>query len=199
MRDGEKNLVFFAQSVSMALAYAVIKLLGIDVAVLAAWQTPVERAVIMKEFNERDKLKILLSVYAVGGIGLNFQKKCYRVHALETSYSEDMTLQVIGRSRRYGNPSSVVWFYEYWIGGTFDSKAIARNIAKAIPNTMATLNREIFYGQEANEDTIDLGNWVIEDGRLIRYEMAKNPHQILGPKELITTIIKMGKGEQLVV
>lgn len=50
---------------------------------------------------------------------------------------------------------------------SFDSKAVARNLEKAIPQAMAELNREIFYGEEPGETTVDVGQWVVEGGTLV--------------------------------
>ena len=48
-------------------------------------------------------LEVLLCVYAMAAIGLNFHDKCYQVCVFETEYPLDMTLQIIGRAHRCGN------------------------------------------------------------------------------------------------
>ena len=74
-----------------------------------------------------------------------------------------------------------------------------RMLEKAVPQTMAELNREIFYGTEAGEDTVDIGDWVIENGELIPYNEATQPANILTPNQLIRQILLLGKGEQIEV
>jgi len=35
---------------------------------------------------------------------------------------------------------------------------------------MAKLNREVFYGEEPEEATVDVGDWVVENGALVLWE-----------------------------
>ena len=77
----------------------------------------------------------------------------------------------MGRSRRPGNPSNVIYLYEYYVENSWDSKAVWRNIEKIIPEAMAVLNKQVFDGGEG-EDSMELGEWVLQDGELTRLEDA---------------------------
>lgn len=151
----------------------------------------------MKDFNEKDELMVLVSVYGIAAVGLNFHHKCWRLHALETSHSRGVRAQTIGRTRRFGNPSQYVWFYEYFVPASFDSKAVARNLEKAIPQAMAELNREIFYGEEPGETTVDVGQWVVEGGTLVPWEESSKTKHILSPHDLVREILSLGQSETI--
>ena len=142
---------------------------------------------------------VLVTVYALASTGLNLQKDCWRVHCVESSHNLGIREQAIGRVCRMGNPSEFVWVTEYFIPDTFDDRAMCRNIAKALPQAMAELNRSIFAGENEGELTIDVGEWVLEDGRLVRWEDAKKVHpRPLWPNEVLIEILKGAKGEEVV-
>ena len=122
---------------------------------------------------------ILIIPFAVGATGFDLQHRCRRVHIVESAQI-DSTLgqalgQAIGRTRCLGNPSSVVYVYQYYIGGTFDDVIVRRNIEKAIPEAMAELNRQIFKGgDDDTQASVDIGEWCLVNGHLVRMEEVEN-------------------------
>ena len=89
---------------------------------------------------------VLIIPFVVGATGLNLQQRCWCVHIVDSAHNESNLSQAIGSTRRLGNLNSVVYVYQYYIGGTFDDVIVRRNIEKAIPEGMVELNRQIFRG-----------------------------------------------------
>lgn len=183
---------------------AAFRLLNIEVITLSAFQKADERDRIIEDFNEFNrKPMVFLITYAIGSTGLNLQKDCHRVHLVEGATNLGTLGQSIGRVRRLGNPSSVVYVYEYYVNGTFDSKNVWRNIEKAVPQAMAELNRQIFYGEEGASDgtiDIDLGDWVLVDDKLVRADDIEDDGEeryILTAHEVLRAILVQAKGEHI--
>ena len=203
IRDKEKCLIFCQVPAALIFLYFIFHLLGIRVETINATQTAEERQQIIDEFNRKDsELMILIMVYAVASVGLDLQHDCWRIHAFEIAVDLGTLEQAIGRVARLGNPSTVVYLYEYVTKGTFDDKAVKRNIDKAIPQAMAELNRSIFHGdKEEATKTVEIGNWVSHQGKIYLYEEALTlfggPLQIMTPKELIIAIMEGAKGERV--
>ena len=137
--------------------------------------------------------------FAVGGTGLNLQERCFRVHIFESTTNLGIINQAIGRVTRLGNPSNVVYVYEYYVGGTMDDLAIRRNVEKAIPEAAATLNRVLFSEGEGEDASVDIGEWCIVNGFLVRYADVNVDAAILTPHELLRFILMSGKGQHIVV
>lgn len=80
-----------------------------------------ERDQIIKSFNHAsDKAMILLVTYALSSSDLNLQYSCRRVHYLEAPHNHGVSSQALGRVRRLGNPSNLVFYYEYYVEDTWD-------------------------------------------------------------------------------
>ncbi len=75
-----------------------------------------------------DRAQVLITTFAVGSTGPNIQQKCWRVHMIESAHNLGAQAQALGRALgralRVGNPSSVVWLYEYFVDDSFDSRAL---------------------------------------------------------------------------
>ena len=87
---------------------------------------------------------ILLVIFALVAVRINFQKNCWRIHIIESFNNEDIRDQIIDRVRRFENSSRIVFLYKYFISDIFDSKIMTRNLQKAISQIMIELNKEIF-------------------------------------------------------
>ena len=178
--------------------FAVLRLLQLEVVVLHSFHTDQERQNIISTFNDRaDRAQILIMTFAVGGTGLNLQERCFRVHIFESTTNLGIINQAIGRVRRLGNPSNVVYVYECYVGGTMDDLAIRRNVEKGIPEEAATLNRVLFSEGEGEDPDVDIGKWCIVDESLVRY--ADVDVAILTPYELLCFILMRGKGQRIEV
>ena len=158
-----------------------------------------EREAVITAFTEKDDCAAVLVVtYAVAAVGLNLQHKCWRVHLIESAHNMGTQTQALGRAVRVGNPSPVVWLYEYFVEDTFDSTAIWRNIEKAIPQAMAELNRSLFPG-DSEGGTVDIGDWVLRNGALVQasevFWEEGEKQDILSTHEILHYILREGKGE----
>ena len=182
------------------LVYAVLKLLRIEVVMLASCQTADERDSVIDQFNHTpDKAKVLILTYAVGSVGLNLHHSCWRIHCVECPHNDGVAMQTLGRCRRLGNPSpdNIVYFYRYYVSKTWDDDVMHRNIQKMIPEAMASLNVSIFNGEDESEGgMMDLGDWVYEGGELIKFSESSQEGHILSPDELLHVILKTAWGEQ---
>ena len=204
IRDREKALIWCQLPAATVLLYAIFRMLRIDVVVITAHQKPEERDRIIDRFNgDDDSAMVLIMTYAVGSTGLNLQHRCWRVHVIESAHNLGTLAQAVGRARRLGNPSPVVYVYEYFVGNTFDDREIWRSIEKAVPEAMAELNRLIFSGEDESQGELDVGDWVVQGDTLTKLEDARLqegevPH-ILSAHELLKFILMSAKGEKTVV
>ena len=182
-----------------------MKLIGIKAVVMAAHQSAEERDRYKDLFNHsEDEAMVLIIPFAVGATGLNLQERCHHVHIIESAHNDSTLAQGIGRTRRLGNPNSVVYVYQYYIGGTFDDMIVRRNIEKAIPEAMAELNRQVFKG--GDDDThasIDIGDWCLVNGHLVSLEDVEDimvegeEPVVLSAHEVLTHILTGMKGQHI--
>ena len=137
-------------SITVILLYAIFRLLNIEVITLLAFQNAEKRDAIMNLFNDTiDRPIMFLMTYAIKATGLNLQKNYHRVHLIKETTNFETLSQALKRYRRLGNPSLVVYVYEYYVDGTFDNKNVWRNIDKTISKVMIELNRAIFSKDES--------------------------------------------------
>lgn len=180
-------------------------MLQIEVVTITAFQKGDERDRIIDAFNDHDKkAMICIMTYAIGSTGLNMQKRCRRVHVVESAHNLGVLQQALGRARRLGNPFDVVYLYEYFVENTFDDRAVWKNIEKAVPEAMAHLNLQIFHGGDDSEGEFDIGDWVIENGELVRLEDSNidtdEDDEVVEPltaHELLRHILMAAKGEKV--
>lgn len=174
---------------------------------MTAFQTSHERDTMIEEFNDpSNKAIVFIITYVLGATGLNLQKDCRRIHMIEVASNLGIFAQALGRLRRFGNPFAIVFLYEYYVEGTFDDRNVWRPIEKAIPQAMAELNRQIFNGavkggKDEGTGSVDLGNWIMVDGKLKRLDdldlwEGQEVH-ILSPHEVLREILIMAKGERV--
>lgn len=98
-------------------------MLKIDARLVTADMKPKGREDTSDAFTQdRKKCMALVASYSVGSIGLNWQHLCHRVHLIHSPSSEPGGVQAIGRVRRFGNPSEVVYVYEYYGKDFFDDR-----------------------------------------------------------------------------
>ncbi|KAI4124020.1 MAG: hypothetical protein LQ341_007121 [Variospora aurantia] len=204
IRDKEKALIVCQLPAVSVYLLEVLKILDIKAEAYAAFQSMEEKQSIIDRFNTPGSvLRVLIIPYALAGFGLNLQKDCWRIHAIECAWNLAALEQAIGRIRRLGNPQPIVYVYEYIVPGTFDDKAIQRNIEKAIPQAMAELNRQIFFGKDTDDGTgsVDVGDWVSHEGQLWRYEEAREKFgrhfPVLSAVDLLREILLGAKGQRI--
>lgn len=172
---------------------------------LAAFQNHAEREHVIESFTTNiTSSMVIVGTYACASTGLDLQTRCWRVHLFELAHNTGISAQAIGRVRRLGNPSEVVFVYEYSVKDSFNEKQVMSNIEKAIPGAMAILNKRMFYNydDEDDEEDVDLDDWILRDGRLIlaqEVDYQKLGLKILSAEELITFILKRERGTSLSV
>ncbi|KAL8651507.1 MAG: hypothetical protein Q9210_003210 [Variospora velana] len=131
IRDMEKALIVCQLPAVSVYLLEVLKILGIKAEAYAAFQSMEEKQSIIDRFNTPGSgLRVLIIPYALAGFGLNLQKDCWRIHAIECAWNLAALEQAIGRVRRLGNPQPIVYVYEYIVPDTFDDKAVQRNVEK---------------------------------------------------------------------
>lgn len=201
LRDGHKILVFVQMPASGLYVYALLKILKIDVAFINPSTTHQDRDQYIHKFNDIDDSgKVLIVTGAAGGTGLNLQKRCFHVHILETPFNESMKVQQIGRVRRYGCRSGVVYVYEYSVQGAFDGEQAQRAIRKAIPEAMTQLNASLVNSRESVKD-LKIGQWVLFRDQLRRAqdvrdnETYKKFPRLLTTNQFLEALIREGRGQ----
>ena len=60
--------------------------------------------------------------HAVGSTGLSLQHSCWRAHLIESVHNLKVQAQAVDRALWVGNPSEIVWVYEYYVANTFDDR-----------------------------------------------------------------------------
>ena len=130
-------------------------------------------------------------VYTFKSAGLNLQKNCHHTHLLEGAANLGTLAQAAERARRFGNPSPVVYLYEYYVPGTFDDKNVWRNIEKAVPQAMANTRPQtasnpgaagdqvVITGDETNGELTVTG----ADGTVHRYILVRTDRSLVGTVE----------------
>ncbi len=182
-----------------------LKLLGIDSHVMTSHMTAAQRREVAQEFDRNPyKYKVLITPYGLACTGYNFQHSCWHLHCYEVSLNEGITAQAIGRNRRIGCPSDVVYVYLYYIQGTFDDRQMTNNMIKAMPQVFAELNREIFSGEgDSDKDVVcDIGQWTMVAGQLTRWEDRPNDgvtREVYSPYKLMVHLMVACKGQYVVL
>ena len=153
VRDKKKCLIFCQMFAVLIFFYFIFSLLSIRVEIINVSQTTKKRQQIMNDFNrKKSKLMILIMIYVVTFVDLNFQYDCFRIHVFEIVVDLNILKQAIKRIARLKIFSKIIYLYEYVIKNIFDDKTIMRNINKIISQIMIELNRSIFH-DDKNEIT----------------------------------------------
>ncbi|KAJ5366985.1 hypothetical protein N7541_000926 [Penicillium brevicompactum] len=77
--------------------------LGVDFVVINASMTAEHRSAVVEKFNDPDStVRILLTTFSFGSLGLNLLYQCSRVVLLETPLSHNATIHTLGRVHRLG-------------------------------------------------------------------------------------------------
>ena len=200
IRDKHKALIWAQTPAVLEKLYAVLdRILHIDVVVIYAGQPQAERNEVQRLFNEDpNRAMVLITTYGAAGLGTNFQKLCYHVHFFEQSLSQSLQDQALTRARRLGNPSKVVYVFEYYIEGTICSQQVVRNLEKCIPEAAANLNNE--YSESVTGVTV--GDWVLHNNRLVPAAdptVASLGLEPLRADDFIRYVLDEKKGEKVTV
>ncbi|KAL8652161.1 MAG: hypothetical protein Q9210_002848 [Variospora velana] len=150
---------------------------------------------------------VLVSCWALGSYGYNFQYYCHNIHLLDPAPSEPIEMQAIHRSRRIGQK----WFLivvRYYLLASFHETHVAHNLRKALPGVMATLNTRLMKQGSDGDDMDDanavpLGQWCVWEGILTPIDElpldAATVAEVLGPLELVTAIMSESYGDRVIV
>ena len=129
---------------------------------------------------------------------------CWLSLLAEPAPSEAAVIQALGRARRLGNPSNLIQSYELFLKDSFNARHVQWNMKKALPTVAAELNRQLFSGNEGSEyegeGDIDLGEWVILNGELIRGDDERvSWMERVEPEELLQFLMGKMKGSRYLV
>ncbi|RAK86585.1 hypothetical protein BO79DRAFT_256994 [Aspergillus costaricaensis CBS 115574] len=80
--------------------------------------------------------------YYVNAAGSNLQNLCHNTHMFNTPTSQALADQAIGRVLCVGQ-SQVVKISEYVVHDSFNTSVFIKDLTKAIPDPVATLNWEL--------------------------------------------------------
>ena len=126
-------------------------LLNVRVKTINVNQTTIKQQRIINNFNrKKSKFIILIIIYVITFINLNFQYNCFKIYIFEIVVDLNILKQTIKRITRLNNLNKIVYLYKYIIKNTFNNKIIARNINKIIFQTIIELNCSIFYNDKKN-------------------------------------------------
>ena len=166
-----------------------------------------ERSDAIDRFNENPKDPMAcITTFAQSGVGYNFQHMCNHCHFAESSVNEGTEAQGLGRIVRYGCIAKVVYLYHYSVEGTFDDKRFIDNLRKAIPETLANMNQQLFEGEGDAEGSTPLVmlDWVWWDDRLMHLEdiwdeTVRETYRRMSVEERLVAMLAAFKGESVIV
>ena len=204
VQDEEKAVVWCLYPATQLLVYKILRLLNIDTILFASHLTDREKEDVKEAFNTPNRSgTVMIMSYKIGNVGLNLQKACHHVHLFDPPPNDPMAYQAVGRSRRFGNPSAVVWVWEYYLQKSFNDRILALNIRKALPGLMAELSKEMFR-QSDTEDSSDslLGDWALINGELQKTTVEDATNQglrLLDPEAILKQLMSQLKGPRIAI
>lgn len=176
VQDDEKLIIYCTQPSQMAHILAILKGLQIGTSCYHAGLNREEKDAIIINFNKLttengiQTPKVLLTTVVLAGIGLNLQYCCHRMVFMDPPIAQYLFEQACCRIHRLGQIHDVN-VYTLVQEGSFNKNMVDNTLKKAAPGLIASLNKE--FGLEIGEDemgerTVELGDWVVLDGILVR-------------------------------
>lgn len=102
-RDATRFLIFTNWPMTCWLVEMFLSGLGVDFVVINASMTAEHRSAMVEKFNDPDStVRVLLTTFSCGSLGLNLHSQCSRVVLLETPLNHNATIQTLGRVHRLG-------------------------------------------------------------------------------------------------
>ena len=210
VRDERKHLIWCTYPADQLFIYGALRLANVDALLFSAALNADRRQAMIDRFNKVEKeTSVMVATYSMGSVGLNLQKNCWHVIMFDPPPNIPIGVHAVGRVRRLGNPSPVVHVHEYFLKNSFNDRLNELNIRKMLPSVMAELNeRLVSQGGEASDggvydedaEVVDLGDWVILDGKLVKASSAEVSHlrlPLLKPEEILRHILGLTKGPHI--
>ncbi|KAL2801674.1 P-loop containing nucleoside triphosphate hydrolase protein [Aspergillus granulosus] len=175
----EKSIVWCTTPSQQAFISAALHHCHIDNRMYHAELTTRERVDLAMDFTTKpDSCMVLVCSYYVNSAGSSLQHLCRNVHLFDTPSSEPMKEQAIGRSLRVGQTRTVK-IYNYVVEDSFNTNIFARNLNKAVPELVATMNWSVFADTldipegDLEEPVLNIGVWVKnQDGTVSKVRHA---------------------------
>ncbi|KAI9041146.1 uncharacterized protein KD926_007416 [Aspergillus affinis] len=158
-----------------------------------------ERVELVRDFTTKvDECMVLICSYYVNAAGSNLQDLCRNVHLFDTPTSDPLKQQAIGRVSRVGQTRTVK-IYDYIVSDSFNAGVFAKNLTKAVPDLVTTLNWDMFTDTldvtgDSSVPNFNIGIWVLNQDDTIskvRYApMELVPKdQRLSPEDVVKALI----------
>ncbi|GES66032.1 hypothetical protein ATETN484_0013043700 [Aspergillus terreus] len=172
--------------VAAALHYA-----RIDCRVFHSDLNTKERVDLVRDFTTLlDKCMVLVCSYYVNAAGSNLQALCRNVYLFDTPTR-------VGQQR-------TVKIYDYLVDKSFNAGLFAKNLTKAVPDLMASLNWDTFsdtldVAEGTDAPTFNLGVWVSNDDGTISKVRHAPVEEVpkdrrLSPEDVVKVLIILGEG-----
>ena len=206
VRDEEKHLIWCRYPATQLFVYGALRLANVDAMLFSAALNAEKRQQMIERFNDTDEGMIMVATYSMGSLGLNLQKRCWRVIMFDPPPNIPLGVQSVGRVRRLGNPSNVIHVHEYYLRKSFNDRLNELNIQKMLPNVMAEMADSMVSGGDEDaeegipqddEDVVDVGKFVLFHGEAYYKDDAAVAHlrlPVLTPEEVLRHIISLSRG-----
>lgn len=170
----EKLVLFVSLPGQVALIYAPLNALRVNVGVVHAGLSPDERTVIQDRFREHfASPMVYLTSYSINSSSINLQEDCHRCILFDVPPSLGVGLQAAARVRRVGQ-TELTELSTFVLLKSFNDRQVQNNLRKAIPGIMASLDNSIFKAtlerspEDPDETVMAIADWVVYGGRSVQ-------------------------------
>jgi hypothetical protein len=171
VKYNRKLCIWTLMPAEQLLLWVVLRGLGIDARMYSSDLSRGQRQRMIRAFNhseERTDAPILITSFSMSSHGLDLQHQCHETVAFDIALSRYVRLQAEYRFRRVGQTHSVTsWHLS--MPNTIADRQWANMIDKAAPGIVAELTDRLFQVRESETEagSIELGNWVMVEGRVV--------------------------------
>ncbi|KAI9035722.1 putative DNA repair helicase rad5 [Aspergillus affinis] len=199
----EKSVVWCTTPAQQFFIAAALHHARIDCRVFHSELNSKERVELVRDFTTKvDECMVLICSYYVNAAGSNLQDLCRNVHLFDTPTSDPLKQQAIGRVSRVGQTRTVK-IYDYIVSDSFNAGVFAKNLTKAVPDLVATLNWDMFTDTldvtgDSSAPSFDIGIWVLnQDDTISKVRHAPMElvpkDQRLSPEDVVKALISTMK------
>jgi hypothetical protein len=199
----EKSVVWCTTPAQQFFVAAALHYARIDCRVFHSDLNTKERVDLVRDFTTLpDECMVLVCSYYVNAAGSNLQALCRNVHLFDTPTSDPLKQQAIGRVSRVGQQRTVK-IYDYLVDKSFNAGLFAKNLTKAVPDLVASLNWDTFsdtldVAEGTDAPTFNLGVWVSNDDGTISKVRHAPVEEVpkdrrLSPEDVVKVLISTMK------
>ncbi|KAI9035126.1 uncharacterized protein KD926_004495 [Aspergillus affinis] len=162
-----------------------------------------ERIELVRDFTTKvDECMVLICSYYVNAAGSNLQNLCRNVYLFNIFTSDSLKQQAIGRVNRVGQTRTVK-IYDYIVSDSFNASIFAKNLTKAVPDLVVTLNWDMFTDTldvtgDSSVPSFNIDIWVLNQDNTIskvRHALMElvPKDQRLSPEDVVKALISTMK------